>query len=142
MSHAKPSENISDYLQTLQVERRLSDHTIKAYQRDLQKLLKFSDDNGLLLWNALTNHKARLFAAKLNAQGMHAKSIQRILSANRGLCNYLISRGLLSNNPFDDVRAPKSEKRLPKTLSVDQITSLVEIDTKDPLSYRESMVER
>ncbi len=46
----------------------------------------------------------------------------------------------LETNPFDDVRAPKSEKRLPKTLNVDQIAALVEIDVNDPLSYRDKAV--
>jgi integrase/recombinase XerC len=78
-----------------------------------------------------------MFSASLNASGLNAKSIQRILSAGRGLSKYLIQQKELTNNPFDDVRAPKTEKRLPKTLSVDQITSLIEIDINDPLSYRD-----
>jgi len=52
----------------------------------------------------------------------------------------LIRTKKLETNPFDDVRAPKSEKRLPKTLNVDQIAALVEIDVNDPLSYRDKAV--
>jgi len=133
-------DDIDRYLNVLSVERRLSEHTTKAYRRDLVKLTTFSDTRGLLLWTGLSNHTARLFSASLNANGMHAKSIQRILSACRGLCSYLIQQGQLSSNPFDDVRAPKSEKRLPKTLNVDQVTSLVEIDVNDPLSYRDKAI--
>jgi len=133
-------DHIEQYLQVLSVERRLSHNTIKAYRRDLAKLIKFSEDRGLLLWQGLSNHTARLFSASLNAKGMHAKSIQRILSAGRGLCGYLIQKGHLKTNPFDEVRAPKAEKRLPKTLSVDQITSLVEIKPDDPLSYRDKAI--
>ncbi|MFT6098311.1 MAG: integrase/recombinase XerC [Arenicella sp.] len=130
-------QDIDAYLQVLSVERRLSQHTIKAYRRDLNKLISFCDGRGLLLWQGLNNHVARLFSASLNAHGMHAKSIQRILSACRGMSAYLIQKGQLNTNPFDDVRAPKAEKRLPKTLSVDQVTSLVEISLDDPLSYRD-----
>lgn len=133
-------EDIDNYLTVLSVERRLSGHTIKAYRRDLTKLLSFGDQRGLFLWEGLSNHSARLFSASLNANGMHAKSIQRILSACRGLSAYLIQKGKLKTNPFDDVRAPKSEKRLPKTLNVDQATSLVEIDVNDPLSYRDKAI--
>jgi len=133
-------DDIDAYLQVLSVERRLSQHTIKAYRRDLNKLILFCDGRGLLLWQGLNNHVARLFSASLNAHGMHAKSIQRILSACRGMCAYLIQKGQLNTNPFDDVRAPKSEQRLPKTLSVDQVTSLVEISLDDPLSYRDKAI--
>lgn len=131
---------IEQYLTTLAVERRLSENTIKAYRRDLRKLLEFCNEKGILLWQGLSNHHVRMFSASLNANQMHAKSIQRILSAGRGFSQYLIQQRELKTNPFDDVRAPKSEKRLPKTLSVDQITSLVEIDVNDPLSFRDKAI--
>jgi len=83
-------EHVDGYLTTLTVERRLSDHTIKAYRRDINKLLAYCDTRGTLLWQGLNNHTVRLFSASLNANGLHAKSIQRILSAGRGLCNYLV----------------------------------------------------
>jgi len=136
----KPQEDVDRYLTSLAVERRLSDNTIKAYRRDIQKLFDFADTRGLMLWQGLNNHSVRLFSASLNANGMHAKSIQRILSAGRGLSQYLIQQRIITTNPFDDVRAPKAEKRLPKTLSVDQITALIEIDINDPLSYRDKAV--
>lgn len=135
-----PQQDIDGYLTGLTVERRLSEHTIKAYRRDINKLLAFCDTRGTLLWQGLNNHTVRLFSASLNANGLHAKSIQRILSAGRGMCNYLISKGHIDTNPFDDVRAPKAEKRLPKTLSTDQLTALIEIDINDPLSYRDKAV--
>lgn len=133
-------QDVDDYLTGLKVERRLSDHTIKAYRRDISKLFIYCDTRGTLLWQGLNNHTARLFSASLNANGLHAKSIQRILSAGRGLCNYLIRTGRIKTNPFDDVRAPKAEKRLPKTLSADQLTALIEIKIDDPLSYRDKAI--
>ena len=130
-------QSVEDYLAVLKHERRLSDHTLKAYRRDIRKLLDFFDQRGILLWQGINPHNVRLFAASLNAKGMNANSIKRILSSGRGLANFLIKLGVLKSNPFDDVRAPKGEKRLPKTLSVDQIISLVELDATDPLSYRD-----
>jgi len=130
-------QNINSYLETLRVERQLSPHTLKAYRRDFTKLLEFSNQRELTLWQGLNNHTARQFSARLHSSGLNAKSIQRILSASRGLCQYLIQHDLIDNNPFDDVRAPKTSKRLPKTLSVDQVAALVEINTNDPLSYRD-----
>ena len=135
-----PQDDVDRYLTSLAVERRLSDHTIKAYRRDINKLFDYAEKRGLMLWQGLNNHTIRLFSASLNANGLHAKSIQRILSAGRGLSQYLIQQRLMESNPFDDVRAPKAEKRLPKTLNVDQVTSLIEIDINDPLSYRDKAV--
>ena len=140
MTTTSVQKDIQDYLKQLEVERQLSPHTLKAYQRDLKKLVSYSEQHSLLLWQGLSHHRARLFAASLNAKGLNPKSIKRILSAARGLCRFLISNNKLDANPFDDVKAPKAAKRLPKTLSVDQITSLVEINPKDPLSYRDKAI--
>ena len=136
-SQSTALQSMDEYLAVLNTERRLSTHTLKAYRRDLNKLLQFFDQRGILLWQGINTHNVRLFAASLNANGMNASSIKRILSSGRGLANFLIRKGTLKHNPFDDVRAPKGEKRLPKTLSVDQIVSLVELDLNDPLSYRD-----
>lgn len=136
-STSTASQSVEDYLTVLQTERRLSGHTLKAYRRDLTKLVSFFDQRGILLWQGINSHNVRLFAASLNASGLSASSIKRTLSSGRGLANFLIRNGTLKHNPFDDVRAPKGEKRLPKTLSVDQVVSLVELDVNDPLSYRD-----
>lgn len=124
----------------LAVERRLSENTVKAYRRDLQKLTDFCASRSLFLWQGLSNHVARQFAAQLHRQGLSPLSIQRCLSAARGLGQFLIQQGALKSNPFDDVRAPKAGRRLPKTLSVDQITALVELSVSDPLSYRDKAI--
>lgn len=140
MANDNAQSDISAYLQRLAVEGRYSENTIKAYQRDINKLINYGEQHGLLLWQGLNHHRARQFAASLHAKGLNPKSIKRIISAARGLCRYLISKQKLTANPFDDVRAPKEAKRLPKTLSVDQVTALVEIDTKDPLSFRDKAI--
>ncbi|NND00484.1 MAG: tyrosine recombinase XerC [Gammaproteobacteria bacterium] len=138
---AKPFQSdIDDYLTTLTVERQLSIHTLKAYRRDIQKLTSFCDEKGLVLWQCLNNHVVQQFSANLFAKGLSARSIQRTLSTGRGLSRHLLQKGLLKNNPFEHVQAPKSDKRLPKTLSVDQIASLIEINVNDPLSYRDKAV--
>ncbi len=134
------TQSLEDYLSVLKHERRLSEHTLKAYHRDINKLIAFLEQRGVLLWQGINSHNVRQFAASLNANGLNATSIKRILSSGRGLANYLIKTGQLKSNPFDDVRAPKGEKRLPKTLSVDQIVSLVDLDVGDPLSYRDKAI--
>ena len=129
--------DIEQYLDTLSIERRLSTNTIQAYRRDIEKLLSYAEQYSLILWQGLNAQEARRFAAKLHATGLNPKSIQRILSACRSLCQFLIQHGKLSANPFVDVRAPKTEKKLPKTLSIEQINQLIEIKSDDPLSYRD-----
>ncbi len=130
-------QHIDDYLTSLNVERRLSAHTTAAYRRDINKLIQFCNQYDLMLWHGLNASEARRFAAKLHASGLNPKSIQRILSSARGLCHYLVKKQLLPSNPFIDIRAPKVSKRLPKTLTAEQISQLIEINPKDPVTYRD-----
>ena len=132
--------DFEQYLQGLRVERRLSKHTLAAYRRDIEKLLDFLAQKQVRNWAELKPNHARSFAAMLNQAGLSAKTIQRGLSASRGLCAYLIRQGKLRANLFDDVRSPKTPQRLPKILDVDQLTSLVEIDANDPISFRDRAI--
>lgn len=128
------------YLNSLQIERQLSPHTLKAYSRDITKLIAFCEKQGLESWQGLNNHIVRQFSASLNGAGLNGRSIQRILSAGRGLSRFLVGEGILNSNPFDDVRAPKTEQRLPKTLSVDQLTRLLELNPIEPIEYRDKAI--
>ncbi len=130
-------DDVEQYLQILTVERRLSEHTISNYRRDIQKLINYAEQYSLILWHGLNTKEARRFAAKLHATGLHPKSIQRILSACRSLCHFLVEHRHLSLNPFVDVRAPKAPKTLPKTLTAEQLSQLIEIQADDPLSFRD-----
>jgi integrase/recombinase XerC len=128
---------IGRYLAHLRTERRLSPHTQAAYQRDLDALVAYCDGEKILAWKQLDNFHVRTFAAREHRDGLNPRSVQRRLSALRGFFNYLIREKALDSNPAADIRAPKAAKRLPKTLDVDQVATLLERKATDALSRRD-----
>ncbi len=115
---------VDDYLNHLDIERKLSTHTINGYKRDLVELSEFSD----LIFtptDQLTHADIRKLTSKLHAKGLSAHSIGRKLSAWRGFFNYLSEQNLVTSNPVHGVKAPKSARTLPKALSVDDAIRLV-----------------
>ncbi|MBT5891879.1 MAG: tyrosine recombinase XerC [Chromatiales bacterium] len=126
-------EQVSRFLEHLRLERRLSDHTIKSYRRDLECLSGFCSDESIADWPDLRDHQIRRFAAISYAKGLGGRSIQRRLSGARSFFNYLIRENLLQNNPAVDIRAPKSPKRLPETLDADQMAHLMEVPGSEPV---------
>lgn len=114
-------------------QRRLSPHTISAYRRDLNRLAAFldhqsggGDGNGNNPdWRDLSAKQAQSFAAKLHQSGLSARSIQRMLSAARAFYRHLIATDHAAFNPFDHLRAPKCQRHLPATLSVDELAALL-----------------
>lgn len=136
-------EALDRYLNHLSQERRLSPHTRAAYARDLQSLAAFCDRQGRADWPELNAHDVRAFAAACHRQGLSGKSIQRRLSAVRGLFEYLLrqdeSGRRVGANPAQDIRAPRSERKLPSVLDVDQMSRLLDLPVRDndPLSVRD-----
>ncbi len=107
-------------------QRRLSPHTISAYRRDLNRLAAFLHQSGNNPdWRDLSAKQAQTFAAKLHQSGLSARSIQRMLSAARAFYRHLIATDHAAFNPFDHLRAPKCQRHLPATLSVDELAALL-----------------
>jgi integrase/recombinase XerC len=130
-------EQIERFLSHLHVERRMSSHTLSAYRHDLKALEGFCERRAVQRWTALNNFQVRAFAAAEHAGGIAPRSIQRRLSAVRSFYEYLMREGEAKNNPALEVRAPKTKKRLPKTLDADQMARLLDFRADDSLSARD-----
>jgi len=113
------------FINHLRDERRLSKHTVLNYQRDLEALRRFCDQQQVGQWQQLTSHQMRAYVAHLHHHGLSARSIQRLLSTARSLFRYLLREGLAKNNPAEGVSAPKADKILPKTLEIEQAASIL-----------------
>jgi len=135
--HGKAAAWIGRYLAHLRTERRLSPHTEAAYRRDLDALVAYCDSERITGWKQIDNFHVRTFAAREHRDGLGPRSVQRRLSAVRGFFNYLIREKVIEANPAADIRAPKAAKRLPKTLDVDQVASLLERKPTDALTRRD-----
>jgi len=121
---------VADYLAELAEQRRLSPHTVNNYRRDLEKLLSAAGATPLA---ELQVHHVRRFVAQLHGQGLSGRTLARLLSAWRGFFAWLGRRGLVKANPCEGVRAPKSPRLLPKALSVDEASRLLEpVENDDP----------
>ncbi len=127
----------TQFLHYLRNERRMSPHTITNYTRDLVQLSAFCDSHGIPSWNKLEPRHVRLYAAALHHKGLSGKSIQRMLSTVRSFYRYLLRENAVNSNPAIGIAAPKSGRRLPKTLTADEAVRLVEIDTKGVLAMRD-----
>jgi len=134
-----PADAVANFLQQLK-GRHFSPLTLAAYARDLARLQSFTQTAGVAGWHGLEPEHARAFAAKLHREGLSGKSIQQFLSAARSLFRYLIAEGMTQGNPFVGVRAPKSSRRLPKTLSVDQAAVLLSVKDDNIIALRDRAV--
>jgi integrase/recombinase XerC len=133
-------KELAEFLQRLKAERRLSPHTVMAYQRDLNALLGFCERERIESFAALDSYQVRRFAAESHRRGSNARSVARRLSAVRTFLNYLVEIGTLKSNTAVHVQAPKPSRRLPATLDADQVASLLAIDGDEPLVVRDRAI--
>jgi integrase/recombinase XerC len=131
---------IERFLAHLRHERRLSPHTLSNYGRDLARFVAFADERGLSDWSGVDAGALRDFAAARHRRGLGGRSIQRELSALRSFYAFLMREGEVRANPALDVRAPRSPRRLPTTLGVDEVARMLERVAEDPLELRDLAV--
>ncbi|MDR3097606.1 MAG: tyrosine recombinase XerC [Paraburkholderia sp.] len=118
-----PTDPIASYLDELEHVRRLSAHTLRGYAHELDELKKLANGRPLA---SITPTDVRGAVARAHAGGLTARSIAHRLSAWRAFYRWLAGRIELDANPVAAVRAPKRAKTLPKALSVDDATKLME----------------
>ena len=130
---ALPAE-CESWLAHLETQRRLAPLTLESYRRDLLRLSELA--NGRVP-ASLERHDIRRFAARIHAGGLSGRSIARVLSAWRGLYRWMIRQGLAQANPVDGVRAPRSPRTLPRTLTPEQTGAMLDVEAEGWLESRD-----
>jgi integrase/recombinase XerC len=125
---------IDAYIQECKVQRQLSPHTVKNYQRQLEVVVK---QTSIRAWPDLTPNIAKRILQQGNKDGLSARTINLRLTVLRNFCRYLVKQKLLTNNPLDSIHSVKQNKPLPKYLNVDEASSLLEFDGDDFLTVRD-----
>ena len=129
--------SVARFLDYLRVEKRVSSHTLDAYQRDLAALTQWLQLESIDDVRRVQSHHLRTFIAAEHRRGLSAKSLQRRLSACRSLYQWLLKHGDVPANPTAGLRAPKAPRKLPQVLDVDEAVQLVEVPTDAPLGKRD-----
>ena len=116
---------IKDYQLYLKLERGLSQNTIDSYVRDLQKLKLYIKENGIIS-SPISIDKTIIqqFIYKI-AKEVSPRSQARIISGLRSFFDYLIFEDYRKTNPTDLIEPPKIGRKLPDTLSENEINELI-----------------
>jgi integrase/recombinase XerD len=128
---------IETYLEHLRVERRLADHTLDSYSRDLRGLAEFASGQGTAV-EALDRRALEAFVRQQRTAGLSPRSVARSIAAVRGFYRFLVLDKQLTESPADDLRPPKAWPALPKFLSLEEVDQLIaQPDVATPLGLRD-----
>lgn len=128
---------IKSYQSYLRIERGLSKNTIDNYSFDLERLCLFLEQNSIIVSPIkITEETIQQFIYAV-AKEVNARSQARIISGLKSFFSYLIFEDYRTDNPMELIEAPRLGRKLPDTLSVQDIDALIEaIDLSKPEGER------
>jgi integrase/recombinase XerD len=128
---------LRDYKDYLRIERGLSENSIANYALDIKKLIKWLDENEMIVSPiSITESTIQQFIYSI-AKTVNPRSQSRVISGLRGFFNYLIFEEYRKSNPLELIESPKLGRKLPDTLSISEIDELIaSIDLSSPQGER------
>ena len=114
-----------DFVAKLEHEKGFSEHTLRAYHKDLLQFDNFLKAEKRSSLESINHLLLRRFLAVLRSKNYSKTTIARKLASIRSFFKFLIREGELVANPFEMLRTPKQDKKLPHFLSITEVDVLL-----------------
>lgn len=125
---------LTEYLDYIKYERKLSFETIKNYEYDLNKFVLFLKKNNISSFNDVKQDDISNYLKSI--ANMNPRSISRNITSINNLFIFLLKDKKVSFNPCEFIDRPKLKKSLPDVLSIDEVTDLLDIPLITKFDYR------
>ncbi|OGU56305.1 MAG: hypothetical protein A2V66_06415 [Ignavibacteria bacterium RBG_13_36_8] len=124
MDNSEIEKFISEFITELSGVKRASNHTLNAYQTDLDHFTKFLLGRKTLKAETITEKLIRQYIMVLNEIGYEKSTIARKLSSLRGFFDFLIRNEIIELNPISRIPNPKVKRKLPETIDLDSFLKI------------------
>ena len=115
---------LADYKHYLKLERGLSKNSIKSYELDVVKLIRFLDEHNCTDSPiSISSSRLKEFIYEI-AKVVNERSQSRIISGLKSFFNYLVFEDYRDDNPLELIESPKIGRKLPDTLSIEDIDNI------------------
>ena len=125
-------DGIDDFISFLELEKGISANTVASYEKDLSQFGDFLRRKKLAgTWDSVRPEHLSAWLAELNNEGISARSVARKLSAVRAVAKYCVGQGVRNDDFSEIISRPKFRNDLPETLSVEEVTKILETPCPD-----------
>ena len=118
-------KTLKDYLNYLRLERGLSDNSIINYSLDVKKLMRWLEKNEIKTSPISISEETLQQFIYDTGKTINPRSQSRLISGLKGFFTYLIFEDYRNTNPLELIEAPKLGRKLPDTLAIEEIDSLI-----------------
>ncbi len=131
-------ELVERFLNYLSVERGLAQNTLLSYGSDLRKYIAFLRKSHILTLGKTTKHEVMTYLLELKDKGLAPTTVARSLVSLKVFYRFLAQEGYLAADPTMNLESPKVWSRLPQTLSLREVETLLgKPDREDSLGLRD-----
>lgn len=116
---------LSQYLEYIEIEKGLSSNTIEAYRRDLTAFIDFYGNKN---YSDIKRSDINSYILKLRNENLNPRSVMRKIASLRGFFKWLCANEYIKSNPTQLIEQPKLPKRLPKVMSFEEISLILNSD--------------
>ena len=116
---------INSFIEYLKEVKHSSENTVASYRRDLSKLDSYLNSNKISLKD-VNSTSLNTYILRLEKEGMSSATVSRNVASIRSFFTFLLNKGLIKSNPTETIKPPKVEKKAPETLSIEEVTLLLD----------------
>jgi len=120
----KKDHLIDSFLDSLYIEKGLSNNTVSSYQNDIKSFFLWLDENSFNPLN-INASDANNYVSKLFGDGLKSSSVNRKISAIKSFYIFLQKKKIIMKSPIADIVMPKQEKYLPVSMSEEEVERLL-----------------
>jgi len=133
--------DLADFINYLTVEKGLADNTLKSYAADLNDFILFLQKKGVNSWEEVNGEVILIYLAKLRKNKVASATLSRRISSLRSFFQFLTAEKRININPVANLKTPKTEKKLPQVLSLQEIDILLsQPDLSKPQGLRDKAI--
>ncbi len=118
-------DQIKGYIEYLNDVKHSSKNTVSSYQRDLSKFYVYFSEKGIKDACQVTNSELGSYILMLENSNLSSATVSRNIACLRSFYMYLFKQGEIKENPADNIKSPKIEKKMPEILTVEEVNRLL-----------------
>ena len=119
-------QRIVDFTEYLRNEKKSSENTVLSYTRDLKGFCKFLKEAGIQDPAKVNRTNVMAYVYELQKQHKAGATVSRNIASIRSFFQFLLRKGVVTENPAADMELPKVEKKIPEILSLEKVELLLE----------------
>ena len=132
--------NFNDFETFLVKEKHASENTVNAYMKDLEHFRDFIVSRSIDRLSDVSNSDIVAYLMELKKQGRSKSTVNRRLTSIRTFYKYLLREGKVRENPAEDIKSPRIEKKDIEFLSIDEVNRLMTLPDESTKGIRDRAI--